>query len=127
MQITREVTLQRDGQNVVQDDQCRAVSGTWYSEYDGLTIDSVSRIDIDHVVPLKEAWRSGASEWTTPERRAFANDLVHSQLIAVSAGSNRAKGDKDPGNGGCRSSRTGDVSAGRGLCHSTAEQRMPLG
>ncbi|GGT65024.1 hypothetical protein [Streptomyces atratus] len=32
------------------------------------------------------------------ERRAFANDLFRSQLIAVSAGSNRAKGDKDPGN-----------------------------
>ncbi|MFJ1839024.1 DUF1524 domain-containing protein [Streptomyces sp. NPDC088175] len=95
---TREVVLQRDGQNVVQDDQCRAVSGTWFSEYDGKTADSASSLDIDHLVPLKEAWRSGASAWSTPERRAFANDLVHSQLIAVSSGSNRAKGDKDPGN-----------------------------
>jgi hypothetical protein len=95
---TREVVLQRDGQDVIQDDQCRATSGTWYSEYDGRTIETASGIDIDHVVPLKEAWRSGASEWTTPERRAFANDLVDSQLIAVSAGSNRSKGDKDPGN-----------------------------
>ncbi|MCX5115345.1 HNH endonuclease family protein [Streptomyces sp. NBC_00378] len=95
---TREVVLQRDGQDVVQDDQCRSISGTWYSEYDGKTVASASGIDIDHVVPLKEAWRSGASQWTTPERRAFANDLVHSQLIAVSASSNRAKGDKDPGN-----------------------------
>ncbi|MER5501269.1 HNH endonuclease family protein [Streptomyces sp. NPDC002561] len=95
---TREVVLQRDGQGVVQDDQCRATSGTWYSQYDGRTIETASGIDIDHVVPLKEAWRSGASQWTTPERRAFANDLVDSQLIAVSAGSNRSKGDKDPGN-----------------------------
>ncbi|MFJ2419296.1 HNH endonuclease family protein [Streptomyces brevispora] len=95
---TREVVLQRDGQDVVQDDQCRATSGTWFSEYDGKTITSASGIDIDHVVPLKEAWRSGASAWSTPERKAFANDLIHSQLIAVSAGSNRAKGDKDPGN-----------------------------
>ncbi|WP_331754146.1 HNH endonuclease family protein [Streptomyces sp. NBC_00826] len=95
---TREVVLQRDGRDVVQDEQCRAVSGTWYSEYDGKTVESASGIDIDHVVPLKEAWRSGASEWSTSERRAFANDLVDSQLIAVSAGSNRAKGDKDPGN-----------------------------
>ncbi|MER6499196.1 HNH endonuclease family protein [Streptomyces sp. NPDC001455] len=95
---TREVVLQRDGQDVVQDAQCRAVSGTWYSEYDGKTVASASGIDIDHIVPLKEAWRSGASEWSTGERRAFANYLTHSQLIAVSAGSNRAKGDKDPGN-----------------------------
>ncbi|MCX5165451.1 HNH endonuclease [Streptomyces sp. NBC_00053] len=58
----REVVLQRDGQDVVQDDQCRAVSGTWCSEYDGLTVDSASRVDIDHVVPLKEAWRSGTSQ-----------------------------------------------------------------
>ncbi|MET8747559.1 DUF1524 domain-containing protein [Streptomyces sp. NPDC004728] len=52
---------------------------------------------MDHVVPLKEAWRSGASEWSTSERRAFANDLTHSQLIAVLYSSNRKKGDKDPG------------------------------
>nr|WP_329814148.1 DUF1524 domain-containing protein [Streptomyces sp. JV185] len=82
------------------DDQCRAISGTWYSEYDGKTVESASGIDIDidHIIPLKEAWRSGASEWSTPERPAFANDLTDSQLIAVSANSNRAKGDKDPGN-----------------------------
>ncbi|GAA1339590.1 hypothetical protein GCM10009647_082800 [Streptomyces sanglieri] len=79
----REVVLQRDGQDVVQDDRCRAVSGTWYSEYDGLTIDSASRVDIDHGVPLKEAWCSGASQWSTPERRAFAND--YRQLEAVTA------------------------------------------
>ncbi|MCX4902520.1 DUF1524 domain-containing protein [Streptomyces sp. NBC_00892] len=81
---------------LARDDQCRATSGTWLSEYDGRTIESASGIDIDHIVLLKEAWRSGASRWTTPELRAFANDLIHSQLTAVSAGSNRAKGDKDP-------------------------------
>ncbi|MFF2901995.1 DUF1524 domain-containing protein [Streptomyces sp. NPDC057966] len=75
--------LRHDGQDVVQDDRCRAVSGTWYSEYDGLTIDSAFRIDIDHVVPLKEAWRCGASQWSTPERRAFANDP--GQMEAVTA------------------------------------------
>ncbi|MFE7560183.1 hypothetical protein [Kitasatospora sp. NPDC057500] len=35
----------------------------------------------------------GADTWI---RRAFANDLEHSQLIAVSAASNRSKGDKTP-------------------------------
>lgn len=73
---TREVVLQRDGRDAVQDDQCGAVSGMWYSECDGKTVTSASGIDIDHVVPLKDAWRSGASEWSTPERRAFANDFA---------------------------------------------------
>ncbi|MBL1102758.1 HNH endonuclease family protein [Streptomyces coffeae] len=93
---TREVVLQRDGKGVTQDDQCRSVAGSWVSAYDGAVLDGASKVDIDHVVPLKEAWRSGASQWATGRRRAFANDLQRSQLIAVSARSNRAKGDKDP-------------------------------
>ncbi|GGT68885.1 hypothetical protein GCM10010207_79400 [Streptomyces atratus] len=53
----------------------------------------------DHIIPLKEARRSGASSWTTPQRQTLANDLTDSQFIAVSAGSNHSSmGDKDPGN-----------------------------
>lgn len=81
---TREVVLQRDGTDVTQDDECRAVSGQWVSSYDGVTADVAGQFDIDHVVPLKEAWRSGAAEWSTEDRRAFANDLVHSQLVSAS-------------------------------------------
>ncbi|MEU7018930.1 DUF1524 domain-containing protein [Streptomyces sp. NPDC046385] len=93
---TREVVLQRDGQDVVQDDQCRAVSGTWWSEYDGKVLTAASQVDIDHMVPLAAGWRAGADLWTTAQRKAFANDLQHSQLIAVSAASNRSKGDQPP-------------------------------
>ncbi|MEV5879400.1 HNH endonuclease family protein [Streptomyces sp. NPDC052101] len=93
---TREVVLARDGQDVKEDEMCRAISGTWYSEYDGETLTESGRLDIDHVVPLANAWRSGADTWTTPKRKEFANDLVHSQLIAVSARSNRQKGDQSP-------------------------------
>ncbi|MFJ2110649.1 HNH endonuclease family protein [Streptomyces sp. NPDC087850] len=93
---TREVTLKRDGTDVAQDAQCRAVSGSWYSEYDGATWTNASDIDIDHVVPLKEAWRSGAADWSTEQRRAFANDLTRPQIIAVTDNVNQAKGDKDP-------------------------------
>ncbi|MEU2872094.1 DUF1524 domain-containing protein [Streptomyces olivoreticuli] len=93
---TREVVLKRDGKDVTQDAQCRAVSGSWYSPYDGKTLNSASQVDIDHMVPLANAWRSGADGWTTPERKMFANDLEHSQLIAVSAASNRSKGDQSP-------------------------------
>ncbi len=93
---TREVVLQRDGTGVVTDGSCRATSGRWYSVYDAVYVSSSSGIDIDHVVPLAEAWRSGADAWTTDRRKAFANDLGHAQLIAVTASSNRSKSDQDP-------------------------------
>lgn len=95
---TREVVLKRDGENVETDDECRAVRGTWYSEYDDVTFDDSSDLDIDHVVPLAEAWRSGAPDWSPAKRKSFANNLSAAQLIAVSASSNRSKGDKDPAN-----------------------------
>jgi hypothetical protein len=81
---------------VVVNSACTATSGSWYSQYDGVTSTDASTFDIDHVVPLAEAWDSGASEWTTAQRQAFANDVTRPQLIAVSASSNRSKGDDDP-------------------------------
>ncbi|OKJ03334.1 HNH endonuclease family protein [Kitasatospora sp. CB01950] len=93
---TRETVLKRDGSNVVTDASCAATSGTWVSPYDGVTITAASGLDIDHIVPLAEAWDSGASAWTTAQRQAFANDVTRPQLLAVSASTNRSKGDKDP-------------------------------
>jgi hypothetical protein len=49
--------LKRDGTNVVQDSSCAAVSGRWYSPYDGATWTLASDVDIDHVVPLSNAWK----------------------------------------------------------------------
>ncbi|MFJ8045399.1 HNH endonuclease family protein [Kitasatospora sp. NPDC096147] len=93
---TREVVLARDGEGVTRDELCRAGTGVWLSPYDGKVLTTAAQVDIDHVVPLANAWRSGADEWTTAARRAFANDLEHSQLIAVSAAANRSKADKSP-------------------------------
>ncbi|KAG0016913.1 hypothetical protein BGZ81_010992 [Podila clonocystis] len=93
---TQEVILARDGTDVKTDDRCRVISGIWHSPYDDKTITSASQIVIDMVVPLANAWRSGADMWTIPERKQFANDLTHPQLVAVSAGANRSKGDQDP-------------------------------
>ncbi|WP_375545645.1 GmrSD restriction endonuclease domain-containing protein [Janibacter hoylei] len=53
----------------------RVPSGDWYSEYDGASFTDGSDLDIDHVVPLAEAWRSGADSWSAQEREDFANDL----------------------------------------------------
>ncbi|MCX5195216.1 HNH endonuclease family protein [Streptomyces sp. NBC_00249] len=93
---TREVVLERDGADVTRDSECRAVTGRWKSLYDGSEITEAGKLDIDHMVPLAEAWRSGASGWDAAKRKAFANDLVRPQLLAVSAGSNRSKGDQSP-------------------------------
>jgi uncharacterized protein DUF1524 len=93
---TRETVLKRDGTNVVTDSSCAATSGSWYSPYDGATWTAASDLDIDHLVPLAEAWDSGASRWTTAQRQAFANDLTRPQLIAVTDNVNQAKGDQDP-------------------------------
>jgi Protein of unknown function (DUF1524) len=83
-------------QSVTVDSSCHPTAGKWYSVYDSTWITDSSGVDIDHIVPLAEAWKSGASAWTTAKRQEFANNLTISQLIAVSASSNRSKGDRDP-------------------------------
>lgn len=70
--------------------------GQWTSPYDNITVTDPHRLDIDHLVPLQEAWRSGASAWTADQRHRYYNDLDHPTLIAVTATSNRSKGSKDP-------------------------------
>jgi hypothetical protein len=91
----RDSVLKRDGTKV-KTSGCNVVAGTWKSAYDGQVLNSPTKVDIDHLVPLANAWRSGASSWTTTAREDFANDLDDPQLVAVSASSNRAKGDQDP-------------------------------
>lgn len=95
---TRQVVLLRDGEDVQTDDDCQPESGSWHSPYDDETFTDAQDIDIDHMVALKEGWRSGAHAWSTEQRRKFANDLDSSQLWAVSASSNRSKSDADPAN-----------------------------
>ncbi|MFJ9461333.1 HNH endonuclease family protein [Kitasatospora sp. NPDC101447] len=76
--------------------KCALEGGVWVSPYDDLVFTDARLLDVDHVVPLAEAWDSGASAWTAGEREAYANDLGDGRsLVAVSARSNRAKADKD--------------------------------
>lgn len=76
---------------------CSLLSGKWVSAYENKTFTKASLLDIDHFIPLKEAWESGASAWSSADRQYFANDLEFAgSLIAVSASTNRSKGDRDP-------------------------------
>jgi hypothetical protein len=76
---------------------CSIVRGKWYSAYDAATTMNSSTFDVDHMVPLSEAHKSGAYAWSANRRMNYANDLTYKPaLIAVTASSNRSKGDKDP-------------------------------
>ncbi|GAA3123583.1 HNH endonuclease family protein [Nonomuraea salmonea] len=92
----RELVLIRDGENVETDASCKPVSGRWVSPYDGGEWTDPQDLDIDHMVPLKQAWVSGAWAWTQDKREAFANSLDDSQLWAVTDNVNQSKADKDP-------------------------------
>jgi hypothetical protein len=77
--------------------ECRVGAGRWQDPYTNLTFDNPTHLDIDHMVPLKEAYESGAWAWTDDQRRDFANQLEPSgQLWAVQASANRRKGARDP-------------------------------
>lgn len=93
----QEVLIQESTTPVVKGSGCTIISGTWVSWYDNATWTAPSDVDIDHLVPLGEAWASGANTWTADQRRAYANDLgVSYALEAVTDNVNQAKGDKDP-------------------------------
>ena len=78
------------------DKKCKLTGGKWLSPYDKKSISNASQLDVDHLVPLAEAWRSGAWAWTAQQRQDFANDLRDKRaLIAVTLTTNRSKGDRD--------------------------------
>lgn len=97
---TRHEVLRSEAIGHVQVDvgtQCMVRAGDWVSIYDGLETTDPADLDIDHVIPLAEAWDSGAWAWSDSQREAFANDLGHDNaLVAVSQQSNRQKGRSDP-------------------------------
>jgi len=82
---------------VQRDYPCHVVAGDWFSTYDGATWTDAAELDIDHVVALAEAWRSGAWQWSAAARQAYANDLTDERtLIAVTDSVNQSKSDDDP-------------------------------
>jgi hypothetical protein len=76
---------------------CSLTGGRWYSYYDGAYWTATSDVDIDHMVPLAEAWDSGARNWTAAQRESYANDLGDPRpLVAVTDNVNQSKSDQDP-------------------------------
>jgi Protein of unknown function (DUF1524) len=90
----REAALIRDGEDVVVAEGCDVESGRWLDPYTERTYTDPLDIDIDHLVPLANAYRSGASGWDEAERERYANDPDN--LLSVEDNANQEKGDKGP-------------------------------
>ncbi|MFB7852652.1 HNH endonuclease family protein [Streptomyces sp. NPDC056053] len=92
-----EVLLAEAVKKPEQGARCALTGGEWLSYYDEVTVTAAGKLDIDHMVPLAEAWDSGASAWDADRRMRYANDLgAERSLVAVTAKTNRSKADKDP-------------------------------
>jgi hypothetical protein len=91
---TREAALLRDGTKTAHNTKCTVTAGTWADPYTKTVVTDAADLDIDHMVPLANAWRSGADDWTVKTRTKYANDpLVE---VTTTSKANRAKGDKGP-------------------------------
>ncbi|QGZ49316.1 DUF1524 domain-containing protein [Streptomyces sp. QHH-9511] len=95
---TRDDILKRDLTGVrFKEGRCKVASGVLaHDPYTGGRVDFVrgrSKVDIDHLVALSDAWQKGAQRWDADKRRRFANDPLN--LLAVDSTANRRKSDGD--------------------------------
>lgn len=99
-QNTRAKVLVRDSVGPVtfrNDKQCVVDTGAWEDQYTGLTLNNARQVQVDHMVPLKHSWLTGASNWDFKARCLYANFMGNNHhLIPVYAHENMSKGDRGP-------------------------------
>ena len=96
-QDTRAEILIRDNVGTIKfkrNKPCNVSWGTWRCPYTGKIFTKASDIDIDHIVPLAHAFKTGGASWSRQKKRAFANDPIN--LLSVEDNINQEKGDKAP-------------------------------
>lgn len=95
---TRNDILRRDLSDVTTRN-CVVLSGVLHDPYTGKDVQFNREegtdvlVQVDHVVPLLDAWETGAQQWDQAKRTEFANDPL--DLLAVSGKANRKKKDGD--------------------------------
>ena len=90
---TRNEILQMQSAITVKIQNCKVTEGQWFDVYSNKIYSNAGILDIDHIVPLQEAWFSGANKWDEKKSENFAND--YENLIVTSSSLNRSKGTKD--------------------------------
>ncbi len=99
---TRGKVLARDSAEPVklkENNHCIVEKGLWYDPYSGEKITEAKDVQIDHFVPLKNAYISGAWTWNFAKRCLYANYMSNEfHLIAVSGTENMKKSDRTPAN-----------------------------
>ncbi len=77
--------------------QCSVESGKWHDPYANQDVTEAKGIQIDHLVPLKNAYLSGAWEWDYKTRCLYANyTYFKAHLISSGAHENMSKSDSGP-------------------------------
>lgn len=95
---TRALLLAEESQTPVRHKKgtCTVVAGTWTDAYSGRQVNSSKGVQIDHMVPEKEAWVSGANEWSPKLWQRFTNDREHGELVVAGSRLNGQKSDSSP-------------------------------
>lgn len=93
----QEILFQKSEVPATVEGDCTVISGQWTSYYDNVIHVDPAATELEHLVPLKEAWISGAWSWSDAQRDAFANDTDDSRTLnIVTPGISAVKADKDP-------------------------------
>lgn len=97
---TRAKVLLRDTDAPVsykESNRCVVEKGSWPDPYSGRVFTESREIQIDHMVPLKDAYLSGAWEWNFQTRCLYANFMGNKfHLVASNGIENMRKGDRAP-------------------------------
>lgn len=75
--------------------RCRVARGKWVDAYSNDTLVDADSVEIDHVVALSEAHKSGAYDWPLRRRSEFGNRDSLGELVITKSSTNQGKGNLD--------------------------------